>query len=442
MIRTVFTAAAAFAACTMAPAALAQTATSMPDQLPRQFSITGLTAGIGDGSAPVENVTVVIDGGIVAIGAAVQPDAAYPVYDGSGLWITPGLFASVTDLGLYDVGSVSESNDKGANRSRFNAALDVGPAINPASESLAVSLAAGITRATITPNHGGSIFAGQGALIHTWPGGQPFYRDRKFQLVELGEGGARMAGGSRTAAHVELRNALAEAQNYADGRWAGEDSLLTRADAEALVPVLKGEQALYVEVERASDITEVLQLKRQYGAIDMVLVGVSEGWLVADAIASAGVPVIADPLDDLPSSFEQLAATQSNVGRMVDAGVTVALGRLAGTTDGHPRSLAQFAGNLVALQSVPGATGLSWGEALAAITSVPAKLAGMENRYGTLQAGTVDFVLWSGDPLEVRTVPVKVVADAQDRPLTNRQTELAKRYRDLDESDLPKAYDW
>ena len=165
--------------------------------------------------------------------------------------------------------------------------------------------------------------------------------------------------------------------------------------------------------------------------------------MVASDIAAAGVPVIADPVDDLPSSFEQLAATQSNVGRMVRAGVKVALGRLIGTTGEQPKNLMQFAGNLVSLTRVPGATGLSWGEAFAAISSIPAEIAGFGDRFGVLKSGAAgDLVVWDGDPLEVSSAAERVFIDGVEQPRGSHQKRLGDRYRDLDESDLPKAYDW
>ena len=104
--------------------------------------------------------------------------------------------------------------------------------------------------------------------------------------------------------------------------------LLTRFDAAALVPVLQGRQLLLVHVERASDILQVLALKREFPRLRLVLVGATEGWRVADADRRGRVPVIANALNDLPASFEQLAATQSNVGRMRAAGVEVAIGMI------------------------------------------------------------------------------------------------------------------
>ena len=454
---------------------LAATAASLAFATPaaaQDFAITNATLGTGDGSQPVENATVVVQGGrVVAAGSGVAVPAGVQVFDGAGSWVTPGFFVPLTDLGLYDVGAVSESNDIAAGDSPFSAALDVATGLNPASQHVAVSRAGGVTRASVSSRPSSTIFAGQGSIVDLGADPDMLVRRRAFQMVALGEAGARLAGGSRLSSHALLRNALREARQYgSDARIPGgpsrpaeqssgddlpldprlvdnrtergDDVLLSRFDAAALVPVVRGEQPLYIYAERASDIRGVLALRSEFPALDMVLVGASEGWMAAREIAAAGVPVIADPIDNLPSSFEQLAATQSNVGRMVDAGVRVAIGGLSGGITG-PRTAPQFAGNLVALNNVPGATGLTWGEALASITSVPAAISGYAGRYGVLAPGAAgDVVVWDGDPLEVTSHPVRVFIDGIEQPLENHQTRLRERYRDLDESDLPKAYDW
>ncbi len=410
----------------------------------QDVAITNATVAIGDGSEPIEGATVVVRAGkVVAAGTGVSVPAGMATMDGTGSWVTPGIFTSLTDLGLYDVAAVGDSNDLRARNARFDAALDVAPAVNYASQHIAISRAGGVTRATVAPTAGRAIFAGQGALIDLGADPDAVTQSKAFQMVVLGETGAQIAGGSRLAAYVEFANALKEASDAAAGKRAADDALLTRADAEALGDVISGQQKLYIHVERASDISAVLDLKREYPRLDMVLVGVSEGWIVADELARSGVPVIADGLDDLPASFEQLGATQSNIGRMVAAGVTVAMGNLAGGTDGHPRTATQYAGNLVALSKVPGASGLSWGQALATITSIPAKVAGMDGQYGVLKPGAAgDVVIWDGDPLELSSAPVRVFIDGVEQPLDNHQTRLRDRYRDLDESERPKAYDW
>ena len=409
----------------------------------QDVAVTNATVATGDGSAPIEGATVIVRGGkVVAAGRDLAVPAGVRTIDGTGRWVTPGVFMPVTDLGLVDVEGVSDSNDTRAARSRFSAALDASTAVNYASQHLAVSRAGGVTRASIVTSPGGAIFAGQGAVIDTGADRDAVVAPRAFQMVTLGEAAARIAGGSRVAAYAELANALREAREFAEGRWRGEGNLLTRADAEALAPVVTGAQPLYVHVERAADIRAVLGLRQRYPDLRLVLLGVSEGWIVADDIAAAGVPVIADPLENLPASFEQLGATHSNVGRMARAGVKVALGGLSGGITG-PRIAPQFAGNLVALSRVPGATGLTWGQALAAITSIPAEISGYGGRFGVLRAGAAgDLVVWDGDPLEVSSAPVQVFIDGVEQPLDSHQTRLRERYRDLDESDLPKAYDW
>src|SRR6185503_2362435 len=172
-----------------------------------------------------------------------------------------------------------------------------------------------------------------------------------------------------------------------------------------------------------------------------VLVGASEGWLVADRIAKARVPVIASAVNDLPASFEQLAATQSNVGRLRAAGVEVSIGMI---DDNDTRNLfmeRQYAGNLVGLQRVPGATGVTWGQALAMITSKPAQAIGMGGEIGSLAAGRrADLVIWSGDPLEGSSAAEQVYIDGVRQPLETHQTRLLERYRYLPRRDLPEAY--
>lgn len=439
----------------------------------QDFAITNATVATGDGSEPLRGASVVIRGGKVVFAgpAADMPSVrAETVIDGTGKWVTPGLFAALTSLGLSDADGVEESNDQRARSSPFGAALDVSPALNPLSQHVQVARGGGITRASVASQPAGSIFGGQGAVVDLGADPRMVVRPRAFQLVALGESGGRIAGGSRVSAHAVLRNALREARQYGgDARLAttvrtrqletgddmpvdvrlidnaaerGEDVLLTRFDAAALVPVVNGTQALYVAVERASDIRAVLALKNEFPRLRLVIVGASEGWMAARELAAAGVPVIAQAMNDLPSSFEQLAATQSNVGRMVRAGVKVAIGGLAGTTGDQPKNLPQFAGNMVALTKVPGATGMTWGEAFAAISSVPAEISGLGGRAGVLRSGAAgDLVIWDGDPLEVTSAAERVFIDGVEQPKDNHQTGLRGRYRDLDTSDLPKAYD-
>jgi imidazolonepropionase-like amidohydrolase len=434
------------------------------------IAFTGGRVVIGDGSEPIDGGTVVIrDGRVVAAGANVPVPAGATVVDARGKWVTPGVVAGFSQIGLVEVDAVDATNDTQANTSPFSAAIDVAPAINPEAASIAVSRAAGVTRAVVSPSTARSIFAGQGAVIDLGGDMQPITRARAFQFIELGEAGAADAGGSRASAHVLLRNALREARDLRlpigsrgtgrtpstappedlpenpyllPGAQRSDDVLLTRFDAAALVPVLQGRQLLLVHVERASDILQVLALKREFANLRIVLVGATEGWRVAQQIAAARVPVIANALNDLPASFEQVSATQSNIGRMRAAGVSVAIGMINDDETRQVRVSTQYAGNLVAIGRVPGHTGLSWGQAFQAISAAPAEAVGMGDEIGSLRPGRrADVVVWDGDPLELSTGVEAVWIDGVRQSLTNRQTQLRDRYRQPQEGALPHAYD-
>lgn len=405
------------------------------------IAVTGGKVVIGDGSAPIDNGTVIITNGrVTAAGRGVAIPAGAKTIDASGKWVTPGIVAGFSRLGLAAVDAVDPANDSSAANSPFSASLDIASAINPDVQAIGVSRAAGVTRAIVAPDAGDAIFGGQGAVIDTGADPDPITKARAFQFVEFGEAGARRAGGSRPALYASFRNALAEARDFA-ANTRHDDAILKRADAAALVPVVNGTTRLIVHVESAHDIMTVLGLKAEFPQINLVLVGVTEGWRLAPRLAAAKVPVIASAMNDLPSSFEQLAATQSNIGRMREAGVQVAIGMIDDDDTRQAQLSMQYAGNLVALTRVPGATGLSWDQAFAAITSLPAEVVGMGGEIGSLRAGRRgDLVIWSGDPLEVTSAAERVWIDGQEQMLTTHQTRLRDRYQSLKKEDLPQAY--
>ena len=438
------------------------------------IAIVNGNVATGNGSGPVQGATVVIrDGRVVAAGQGVSVPGDATVIDASGKWVTPGIVAGFSRLGLADVDlGAGGADDTSARNGPFSAAIDVTPAINPMYQTIAVNRADGVTRAVVAPSTAKSIFAGQGAVIDTGADMDPITKARAFQFVEMGETGANDAGGSRPSAHVLFRNALREARELAryapvsssraaapdareqptvrnpnESRVYGPDArrsddvLLTRFDAAALVPVLQGRQQLLVHVERASDILQVIDLKREFPSLRIVIVGATEGWLVAPDIARSGIPVIASAMNDLPASFEQIAATQSNIGRMLSAGVKVSVGMIDDNDTRQAFNERQYAGNLVALTKVPGATGVEWGEALRLITSAPAEAIGMGGEIGSLQPGRrADVVIWSGDPLDTRSAALQVFIDGVQQPLQSHQTRLLDRYRYLPRRDLPEAY--
>jgi imidazolonepropionase-like amidohydrolase len=181
-------------------------------------------------------------------------------------------------------------------------------------------------------------------------------------------------------------------------------------------------------VNRASDILNALRLAKDQD-LRIILHGASEGWMVAREIAQASVPVVINPLTNLPS-FDAPGITFENAARLHNAGVTIALASF----DSHnARNLKQIAGNAVAY-------GLPHDAALRAVTLAPARIWGIAERYGSIEVGKdADLVIWSGDPFELSTTVDRVFIRGVSMPMQTRQTELIRRYRQIGDA-TPPAY--
>jgi imidazolonepropionase-like amidohydrolase len=194
----------------------------------------------------------------------------------------------------------------------------------------------------------------------------------------------------------------------------------SRLDLAALGQVVRGRQPLAVHVDREADILAALDLARDE-KIRIVILGGAEAWRVGAALAAAKVPVLIDPTDNLPSSFDSLQSRLDNAARLAQAGVRVGI-TLRGESH-NARTLRQRAG-------LAAAWGLPHDEALAAASRNVAQAFGMEARYGTLEPGKVaNVVVWTGDPLEISTQVAHVFVGGEEMPLVSRQTELRERYR-------------
>jgi imidazolonepropionase-like amidohydrolase len=375
--------------------------------------------------------TIVIrDGKVAALGADAPVPADARVIDGRGGVVTPGLVQADSTLGAVEVSQVPASADRATHSKTISAAFDISQGLNPDSILLPVARLAGITHAITTPlydDRGGRSlqFAGQAAVIDLAQRPQMVTRPRAAMVLEMGEGGAERAGGARGAALVELRATLADVRHFAAHRAAydrgeGRPQALSRVDLEALIPVVEGRMPLIVKVDRASDIVEMIALAREE-KLRIILDGAEEGWRVADEISAAKLPVILDPLADLPRSFSELGATMENAARLHAAGVTVILKTGSGVAH-RARELRYGAGNAVAW-------GLPHDAAVAAITINPARVFGVADRIGALEVGrAADLVLWNGDPLEPLSQPQAVFVEGIEKPLTARPLELRDRY--------------
>ena len=146
-------------------AALLVSSTLAAPAMAQDVTITNAKLVLGDGSAPIEGGTVVVRGGrVVSAGRGGAPAGGRTI-DAGGRYVTPGLVAGFSRLGIIEVDGVSSTNDASARESVFNAGLDIASAVNPRATPLAINRTDGITRAIVAPDNGASIFAGQGAVI-------------------------------------------------------------------------------------------------------------------------------------------------------------------------------------------------------------------------------------------------------------------------------------
>lgn len=364
------------------------------------------------------------DGRIHKIGTDLSADNDTRVFDAAGKPVTPGLFNVDTQIGLMEVGAVAASVDTMTTRDDVTASLRVADAYNASSTVVPYNRMLGITNAVVQPSNGTSLIAGTAAVVKL-SATDGVVEPGAAMVVNLANAGSALAGGSKAAAMAKLREALEDARDYARNTAqfnAGNrrDYSLSRHDLAALKPVIERRMPLLVHVERASDIERVLRMAADM-RISLILSGVSEGWRVADQIAKAEVPVIIDPIRNLPSSYESLGARLDNAKLLHDAGVSLMFTGMGWQTTHNAYLVRQSAGNAVA-------NGLPYNAAIQAITSTPAKMFGVPE-YGHLKAGaSATLVVWSDDPLEVMSNPELVLIDGQEYPLESRHTRLRDRY--------------
>ncbi len=387
-------------------------------------------------SGTLERATLIIeDGEITAIGTDVAVPAGATVIEGAGKIVTPGIFDTASNLGVREVGAVDSTVDHRGSKTS-GPSFKVVDGFNPRSPGMIANRIEGVTRGFLIPSPDGEghIIAGTGSVVHFGGGDDYIVNEDAAVIAYLGENGSEMAGGARGHAALKLREALNDAEDYRDDRDSYDSGdtrelSLGKTDLEALQGVIRGNVPLIVVVDRASDIEAVLKLGNEF-ALELIIYGGAEAWMVADKIADADVTVVLNPLQNLPNRFETLNSTFENAVRLHNAGVTIAFVH----SDSHnPRNLTQLAGNAVA-------NGLPWDVALRAITVTPADLFGGSNDCCSIVPGNMaDLVVWPGDPLEVTTYADHVFIDGEQIEMKSRQTLLRDRYLDL-KDELPFAY--
>ena len=382
---------------------------------------------------PIEGGTVVIvNGKIAAVGKNLAIPAGAQRIDATGKIVTPGFVNSSTQLGVQEVSQVTDTRDMSARgKDNISAAFTVWDGLNPNSVMMAPARKEGITSFIVMPT--GGLVAGLAALLDVVPGTTTdmIIRAPVAMIAEVGD--PQQAGvNSRGELIVKLRELLDDTRFFQTHRDAFDRAqtrpfAASRLDLQAMIPVIQGRLPLVVVVDRASDIDAAMRIAREFN-VKLMIGGGAEGWMMADKLAAARVPVLTGAMNNIPGGFAALGQRQENAALLRKAGVQVALIGNAGGGDEEAfnvRNLKQEAGNAVAY-------GMTWDDALRAVTLAPAEIFGVADRVGSLQPGREgNVVVWSGDPFEFTTRVEHVFVRGHEYSDKTRQDLLMERYKTL-----------
>ena len=357
------------------------------------------------------------------------------VIDATGKILTPGIIATDTDIGIVEIGALSVTRDDLSDL--YQIGFSIYDAFNPNSVLIPWNRSNGITSAMTLPQNTDSPIGGLGSF---------FVLDSNIEVsgikdnVMIGRvGGSGSKSRSETFAIIEdlLEFAsslnLKDMESYKDIADLIGDSPIAESmdlhprDIKALYNLVNDDLPLIISANRASDLLKLIDLKLKYD-LNLIIMGAQEAGLVADKIAKNNIPLIINPINNIPESFDELAANIELAAYLEKQGITLMFNA--------PRShnfhlIRQGAGVAVA-------NGMSYAGALRALTSSPVEVFNLGDR-GEIVAGKVaDLIIWDADPLEPSSMPEKVFINGKDIDLTSRMTRLTDRY--INNKDKPSIY--
>ena len=395
------------------------------------------------GSAIEDGTVVFRDGRITAVGAGIEIPAGAQVTDAKGLQVYPGIFDSITQMGLREIGAVSATVDS-TETGTYNPDVVAATAVSPSSEHIPVTRAAGITEVLAVPGSGGfdsggsnSIIGGQASAIHLagWVIDEMLIKKSAAMVIRWPEIETQtfdFATFSRkekpyTEAKQEydkqvneITDWLERAHHYTQAMEKGSPAKYDRdLKLEALAPVVRRELPVLVFADRAREIRNAVEFCDKQ-ELRMILAGGAEAYKVKDLLRSKGVPVILRPMLTLPPDeddpYDRLL---SQPAELAAAGVKFAI---ASFDNSFARRLGQNAANAVA-------HGLPYDEALKAVTIYPAQIFGLGDQIGTIEQGKLaNLIVTNGDPLELTTEVKYLFIRGQLTSMENRHLRLYDKY--------------
>jgi imidazolonepropionase-like amidohydrolase len=390
-------------------------------------SIETVTKGV------ITNGTIIIrNGKIESVGTNIQVPSGAEVIDCSGKWVYPGMIESGSKLGLFEIGQIAQASD-------VNELGDVIPqmkamtALNPNATAIPVTRVSGVTTSLIVPE--GDLFSGTAALVNLH-GYTPDQMFAGFEAVVLNFPRTGRRGFFDRRADEEIKKASEKAFTRLNEIWdravqyhkidsATKGKGTYYPEMQALLPVVRGQMNLMVNVNEAKEILAAIKWVKEKKINKVIFSGVAEGWRVADEIAKANIPVLAGPILELPTrDYDRYDKPYANPGLMSKAGVKVAIK----TDDGNLnyRNLPYHAGFAAAY-------GMGREQALRSITIVPAEIFGVADKLGSIEQGKIaNLFICNGDPFEPKTQVTDVFVAGWKMPMVSRQTLLYDEFLQRD----------
>lgn len=356
------------------------------------------------------------------------------VIDASGMIVTPGFIASDTEIGIVEIGALSVTRDD--RPSIYNIGFSVFDAFNPNSTLIPWNRANGITSAITLPKYSSSPIGGLGSF---------FDLDSNLNIsgikdmVMVGRvGGSSSGSRAETFALIEDLLDLAFSidsrvikSNAEIIKFMSEMPLVSHLDLQirdihALYKLANTDLPLIIEANRASDILKLIDLKNKYN-LNLVIMGAQEATLVIEQLKDSDIPLIVNPINNIPNSFDELASNINASARLEDAGITLMFNA---PRDHNYHLIRQGAGVAVA-------NGMSYSGAIKALSSNVSKTFKLGSKGLVEEGASADLMIWDADPLEPSSMPIKVFINGKDTDLTTRSSRLRDRYtKNLDKPNI------
>lgn len=411
--------------------------------------VKNVTIHVGNGTVIENGVIVVKDGKIEKVGKdIVVPADATNVIDGQGKQVYPGLILPSSSLGLVEISSIRATNDA-REIGDMNPNVRSIVAYNTDSKVINTLRSNGILAANIIPQ--GSFLAGSSSVVQldawNWQdaslktdGGMHLYMPSLMPRPSFGRRGGGAPGGPNPGTESDpvkeglqqlenLKSFFREAKAYLAAPTHEEVNL----KFEAVKDLLAKKQKFYVHANTVKQMLVALDFVKEFG-FDLVLVGASESWQIADLLKQHNVSVILQQMHSLPTTTDDdVDQPYKAAAALQKAGVLFAISDDDSQTRG--RNLAFNAGTAVTY-------GLDKEQALAAITLNAAKLMGVADKTGSIEPGKeANFIISSGDILDMATSNV-TDAFIQGRKvnLDDKQKQLNDRYEQKYELKQKKGF--